>query len=187
MKTIRMLFFILAGFCLLMTCSKPDEFLYDDVSVNSLTDYKTVTVPFAANFITHNSLFDDAVCGPPPVYRILAEGPASEGLLGRMTFSIEFCRNFENGAYYNGVGHFVAANGDELYFVSGGKVLPADKNDPPYYLEKWNDPFTFTGGTGRFEGATGGGMTQCYNSNISCDNVSHHCWEGTLTLVKGKR
>jgi len=46
-------------------------------------------------------------------------------------------------------------------------------------------PFVILGGTGRFEGATGGGMTDDYNS--SEDPYSHHQWVGKITLVKGKR
>jgi hypothetical protein len=56
---------------------------------------------------------------------------------------------------------------------------------PSYVIEYWRDPFVILGGTGRFEGATGGGMTDDYNSAL--DPYSHHHWNGTITMVKGKQ
>ena len=38
-------------------------------------------------------------------------------------------------------------------------------------------------GMGRFEGATGSGTNDDYNSDL--DPYSHHHWTGTITLVKG--
>ena len=49
-----------------------------------------------------------------------------------------------------------------------------------YERDDWRDPFVFKGGTGRFEGASGGGKTDDYNS--SEDPNSHHHWKGTIRL-----
>lgn len=55
----------------------------------------------------------------------------------------------------SGSGTFIAANGDELdwSFQGFGKFLPGG-------LVEFSGDFWFTGGTGRFEGVTGGGAYQ---------------------------
>ena len=66
-----------------------------------------------------------------------------------------------------------------------GAVLPGRLDDhPEEVVSYWRDPFVILGGTGRFEDASGGGMTDDYNS--SEDNNSHHHWVGTITMKKGK-
>ena len=55
---------------------------------------------------------------------------------------------------------------------------------PEYVTSWWKDPWEITGGTGRFEGATGSGYTDDYNSAI--DPYSHHRWTGTITMLKGE-
>ena len=79
----------------------------------------------------------------------------------------------------------VAANGDILYISGEGFVIDGRLDDhPEYVISYWRDPFVILGGTGRFEGATGEGWTDDYNS--SEDPNSHHNWTGTITMVKGK-
>ena len=68
-----------------------------------------------------------------------------------------------------------------LYEVITGRL----EDHPDYVVSYWRDPFEILGGTGRFEGAFGGGMTDDYNS--SEDTNSHHHWKGTITMKKGKR
>ena len=53
-----------------------------------------------------------------------------------------------------------------------------------FYLSSCNK--LTLGGTGRFDGATGGGMSDDYNLDDYPGNSFHH-WVGTITLVKGKR
>ena len=80
-----------------------------------------------------------------------------------------------------------AANGDELWLeIPLGFVNNTQPEDgqPEYVTSWWRDPFVITGGTGRFEGATGGGMTDDYNSTE--DDNSHHNYTGTITMAKGK-
>jgi hypothetical protein len=76
---------------------------------------------------------------------------------------------------------FTAANGDELWTSGGGEIEPTDK---PGYAFEFLDPFEFEGGTGRFEGASGSGVTESYVP-ASGGPVDHY-WSGTLVLPKGK-
>ncbi len=56
------------------------------------------------------------------------------------------------------------------------------EDHPDHVVSYWRDPYKILGGTGKFEGATGEGMTDDYNS--SEDQNSHHHWKGTMTLLK---
>ena len=105
---------------------------------------------------------------------------------------MQFCG--ANLDYKNGEGVFVAANGDELYFnipSDGvvGHILPYEHD---LYEFQFQDPFMFTGGTGRFEGASGGGMTNSFvdlfdaDGNFIPEHQTDHEWTGTLIFPGGK-
>ena len=52
---------------------------------------------------------------------------------------------------------------------------------PAFVTSYWKGDFEILGGTGKYEGATGRGKTDDYNS--SKDPNSHHNWNGTIHLV----
>jgi hypothetical protein len=85
----------------------------------------------------------------------------------------------ESLPYFDGVGTFTAANGDELYFATSGAVLPSPHPD---FTFEFHDTFSITGGTGRFEGASGGGTVDGFNAQ----GVNYHDWQGTLTFQPGR-
>jgi hypothetical protein len=70
--------------------------------------------------------------------------------LGRFTVTWEATVNLVTGSG-SGVFHFIAANGDSIFTEDLGQAEPTD---PPgvFQIVEIN---TITGGTGRFEGATG--------------------------------
>lgn len=185
----------------MISCSKSDSFLNDDMNVSlkkAKAEPTTVTVPFKADFVgTYIYAGPEESCG---IYDesqglywglVINDGTGTATHLGRMTSHFEFCCDFASGVYPGPTGHIVsfltAANGDILYISCAGQVLngrldyhPADVNS------YWKDPFEIIGGTGRFEGATGSGFTDDYNRDSYPDNSFHH-WKGTITLVKGKQ
>jgi hypothetical protein len=165
----------------------------------------TVTLPFDAISIgTYVSADPEAACGDCPVneegqpagpecwVRVINEGEGTEINLGNFTHHFEFCADWINGTYPSpkagapkSVGYFEDDNGDRMYIMSAGTVYEGRLEEHPEYVNSWwRDPWEITGGTGRFEGATGSGMTDDYNSDL--DPYSHHHWKGTITLVKGK-
>lgn len=76
-----------------------------------------------------------------------------------------------------------------LLISTVGQVNNREENDPPYIVQKWDAEFSFTGGTGRFEGASGKGIYKGYNYPDDDSPVGYAChaiFEGTLTMVKGK-
>ena len=77
--------------------------------------------------------------------------------LGRATFSMTHCTNVDfatgTGAFELGVMRVTAANGDQLFMTEHG-TFQATPDPPVSHATSW---WTITGGTGRFEGATGSG------------------------------
>ncbi|MDX8340067.1 hypothetical protein SLH46_12775 [Draconibacterium sp. IB214405] len=109
------------------------------------------------------------------------EGTATE--LGNISGTFNFCACGAEGEYAPTNSFLVSEDGDTLFFTCSGKVIEGRAADHPEFVTSyWRDPFVFKGGTGRFEGASGGGTTDDYNS--SQDPNSHHHWKGTLILKK---
>ncbi len=193
MKTLIRFLFFAACIALFATCQKNDP-LMDDLSGAQLKKAQpvTVTVPFKGDgYTTFVSITDDPDgCGIYPVQKIIAEGPCNLTILGKSIHRAEFCCNVESGVFWGGGEVLTAANGDLLfiYGVESSPIVPADENDPPYVAWKWDGKGIITGGTGRFEGASGEYMFYGYNSNRPGEeNMSFHSWSGTLTQIKGKR
>ena len=74
------------------------------------------------------------------------------------------------------------------------------ENEIPFYEAWFKDPFTITGGTGRFEGASGSGYTDSYVDlfgsdsswaefpfNVYPDHRTDHVWTGELTFTPGSK
>ena len=100
-----------------------------------------------------------------------------------MTFYFDFCVDVTDSSYPNDhiIAYFEDENGDQLFVEVAGFVLPGRlPGMPNYAVSYFKDPFEIIGGTGRFEGATGNGVTNDYNS--SKDPYSHHHWKGKITL-----
>lgn len=81
--------------------------------------------------------------------------------------------------YNNATGTMVADNGDELYLElrGTGYLIPTQK---PGYNVEFQDTFDFTGGTGRFDGASGYFVTDSYNRGL----VTDHEFSGILKYRK---
>ena len=178
---------------LALGCEAPVEPASPDLGGLSLAGRNadgSVSVPFKARFFTDLADFrEDPACDSPPWFLNVQEGEGEATHLGRFWTRISFCNDItdllddgvlspgESIPYDRGVGVLVAANGDELHLAVSGAVLPSDHPDFDF---EFQDPFTFTGGTGRFMGASGGGVT---NSLVdqAADRTTHR-WSGTLTL-----
>ena len=169
MNTIRVFLTILFCSVLLFSCSNKNN------------------QPFEANFTGEyaNVYTGEEVKDCPDGFecRVVVnfEGTATE--LGNISGTFNFCACGPEGEYAPTHSFLVSENGDSLFFSCNGKVIEGRTADHPEFVTSyWRDPFVFTGGTGRFEGASGGGTTDDYNSSL--DPNSHHNWKGTLTLKK---
>jgi len=114
----------------------------------------------------------DCNTGERRVY-LAGEGTATH--LGRYTADLSFCSR-PNGVLYNGRGTFVAANGDLLRFVFNGTSSFVAPNSLPF-----TSFATFTGGTGRFEDASGDAtVAGTVNTTTGAGDGS---WDGTISSV----
>ncbi len=194
MKTIK--FFIIAflSLTLFISCSNED-FLQDDIIDNlNVSARGPQSVPFKAYFYTNRNYENDGIgfCTEDPYLSFnyqVGEGKATH--LGNIDVVISFCGG--PFGYKNGIGTFVAANGDELYVkipTEGeiGNVIFDFENLPSPYEAYFQDPFSFNGGTGRFEGASGHGYTNSFvdlfdeDGNFIPEHRTDHEWTGTLIL-----
>ena len=109
----------------------------------------------------------------------------------KVTSYFEFCVNPMTGTYPENdylIAYLEDEDGDQLFVEVAGQVLPGRvAGMPDFALSYFKDPFTITGGTGKFEGASGGGFTNDYNF-IAKDGLIHtsHHWQGKITMKKGK-
>ena len=109
-----------------------------------------------------------------------------------MTTTMVFCADGGPvGPYGDGTGTFVAANGDELYFdLDFGEIIENTGDNAPYYPTRFNDEVLFTGGTGRFEEASGSFMTNAFvhfDDPTDPDDMWHTDFFSTGTLILVKR
>ena len=94
----------------------------------------------------------------------------------------DFCGDDE-GHYGNCFAYLVDESNDTLFITVEGKVLDGKtEGHPDFVTSYWKDDFEILGGTGNFEGSTGKGKTDDYNSTENQN--SHHYWKGTITLIK---
>jgi hypothetical protein len=87
-----------------------------------------------------------------PALTVHIEGTGTATHLGSLTTVQSHCVEPSSFAFTNGQFTITAANGDQLFGIYQGEFLPLE---PPVFT--LDGRFTFTGGTGRFDGATGGG------------------------------
>jgi len=195
----KRLFQLLALASLLVACSESTDFWGNETPepfTGDLTSDENarraghdkpvmVTVPFKADFIgEYQPIIGDPECTAPQLYPVSVDFEGTGTHLGKFTGNFSFCVDGENN-YGPSVSYMVAANGDILFVSIEGQVIIGREDDhPDYVVSYWRDPFVILGGTGRFEGATGEGMSDDYNS--SEDINSHHHWVGTITMKKGK-
>ena len=194
MKTLVKILIFVACLGFVISCSKSDEFVENSPELKKAE--VMVTVPFEANFIGEYVNFivgPDAGCEVDYNCRVFVDFQGNATHLGKMHGSFEFCAcgpddpdvEGPDNKYLPSESYMVAANGDSLFISCWGTVVDGRTPDHPEYVTSWwRDEFVILGGTGRFEGASGEGMTDDYNSSL--DPNSHHHWTGTITMVRGK-
>ncbi len=201
MKKINYALLLSFMFLLIPGCNNSDE-LFDEMQNEELKNSQPhmVTVPFKADFIGtyDNDAFiwmpEDEICEDIYMCKVFVHFEGNATHLGKMYGRFEFCAcgpenpdvPTPNNRYAPSDSYMVAANGDILYVTISGQVIQGRADDHPEYVTSYfRDPFVILGGTGRFEGATGSGWSDDYNSSL--DNNSHHHWTGTITMLKGKK
>ena len=195
MKILIKLLIVVLAVSLFAGCDKTGGLFEDSPELKS-ADVE-VTLPFKADFLGEysNVIYPDPECGPTYYCRVFVDYEGTATHLGKIYGSFEFCAcgpddpavEGQDNQYAGGETTFTAANGDKLFLMTEGSTVVQGKrpDHPEYVTSWWQDNWVITGGTGRFEGASGSGTSDDYNS--SEDPNSHHHWVGTITLVKGKQ
>lgn len=181
MKTIKQILLLTAVITLTVSCTH-----YDDFFGRHKT--KFVTVPFEAEFIGDYMYVgpdNEESTGLEPkcdITRVIVDFEGSGTPLGNFIGNFDFCVDTEGG-YGQTDAYMVTMKGDTLFVSISGNVIQGRLDDQPEFVTSyWQDPFEILGGTGRYEGATGSGMSNDYNSSM--DPNSHHNWSGTITMKK---
>jgi len=111
------------------------------------------TTPFRSQFTVQASF---APTMTPGVFAGTTSGAGHATHLGKVTLSttelLDFTAGDGTAAIRNGLMVMVAANGNKLYWSYSGSLSAPDGNQVMLH-----GTFVITGGTGRFEDATGGG------------------------------
>lgn len=155
-------------------------------------------IPFRARFATRLTpdRFGEVTCDDPTLpFPNFQSGFGKATHLGGFTTELTFCSGGA-GVYGGASGYLEAANGDRLFIcIESGQVILPLPEPHPVYDAFFKDPFTFCGGTGRFEGASGGGMTNSlvdlwnedypFPGPIIPNHRTDHEWTGTLILPNG--
>ena len=198
MKALLKIFFLMAVFSLVAGCNKTDEFATEeDLQLKSAKPH-TVTVPFEANLLGKitNLIDDDPECiNEGYAYHVVVETSGNATHMGKVSITFDFCTlgppdpNIP-GSYYTFAASssvMIAANGDKLFIdnEAGSGILGRTDDHPDYVTDYWRGNATITGGTGRFEGASGTLQMDDFTTNI--DDYTHHRWYGKITLIKGKK
>jgi len=161
----------------LFACSKSDQ---QPISVmNEGSELFEAT--FVGNYTFVGA--DPENCGIDKIRKII-DGKGTSTPLENSVVHLELCCCTEG--YGSSNCYLLTDEGEMLYVSLEGKLIQGRSDEHPDYVTSyWKDQFRILGGTGRFERATGGGITDDYNSSL--DPYSHHHWTGTITLVKGKK
>jgi hypothetical protein len=96
-----------------------------------------------------------------PTMFVTATGSGQATHLGRYTVTYEVQVDLPTGTGTGLSAHYVAANGDSLFAEGSGQATPTD--NPSVFVVV--ETYTITGGTGRFDGATGS-FTETRRVNI---------------------
>ncbi len=189
MTTLKNILISMFAIILIFACDSPDQEIVPGIDQEEnfgsrwhKRHHKKI-VPFYAKLVTSMTPTDEkGNCEAPFDFFNNQEGEGRIAPFGQFTTKITFCVNFSTLEYKDGIGTLFFENGDELYLMVSGQILPSE--DPDYDLE-FHDKFFFTGGTGRFEGASGWGRTYSFVHLFpEGGDQTDHEWMGVLILPK---
>jgi hypothetical protein len=146
MKTIVKMLMCLACVALLASCEKEPESLKGAINPDAMNN-------FTASFIVHDHTdysTRDARGGCLKIWKGAGESP----VLGRFLVEISLVCHFEQMLFLGLIGSFVSEDGSTLFF-SIPKGEYCSQNACAMFQCSFNTLAEISGGTGRFEGATG--------------------------------
>ena len=159
----------------------------DSESSDSTQSEEIVPQDFEATFLgTYKYVGPDTLEAPRCIdnfaeyFRIIVDCQGTSNVLGDLSVHFDFCGS-QDGPYGNTDAFMVDQNSDTLFVSIEGTVIQGKTDQhPDHVVSYWKDPFEILGGTGKYAGATGSGISDDYNS--SEDQNSHHHWKGTISI-----
>ena len=136
------------------------------ISTASLASH---SVPFQGNGTGH----DVAVIPQADGIHISADVEGQATQLGQFNERLEYVLAYDL-VHFSGTGLFTAANGDELYVSFSGAIPGFSSGNFP---TPYSSSFVITGGTGRFQNTSGGGVISGQDFGNGLFNAS---WTGSL-------
>ena len=185
MKTIKNLCIALVSVIFLFACEIPQHEVFKEVKgkIDMSKRKKTFrhVIPFQAEFMTTRTslIFDSEECEAPYGLFFTQEGQGQGAPIGKFTTKFTFCLDPVAREFVDGKGTFFMENGDELYYTLSGQVV---NSEDPDFDSEFSTPFAITGGSGRFEGASGRGYGQNFVKTLENGNEIHHKWRGIIVL-----
>jgi hypothetical protein len=110
------------------------------------------------------------------IIHVNANGSGNATQLGLYAINYQVDVNPLTGAGSNASAHLIAANGDSLYAVGSGQSSPSQTPDIFEVVET----YTITGGTGRFENASGSFTVKRQLSTMT--GATSGSWSGTIVI-----
>ena len=187
MKNIRYnpsLFLVL--YCVVWFCScdgPPSETKVVDEESKMITEDFHAEFTGTYTYVGPDTLASKKCSDSLYIWRAIVDCEGTANTMGKVDVHFDFCGD-QDGNYGNTDAFMVDENNDTLFITCAGQVIQGKmEGHPELVTSYWKDEFKILGGTGKYEGATGKGMTDDYNS--SEDPNSHHTWKGTITLNEG--
>ncbi len=142
--------FVLGTICFLASCQKENVITpaSENKTISENAKMKESGVPFKAGFNNTSQ-----VLAPPPMVQIQITGEGSGSHIGKATLAANVTVNLTTPPPFsiNGTAVITAANGDQIFVSVTGSRTAADATGA--YTGTTSN--TVTGGTGRFENASG--------------------------------
>lgn len=120
-----------------------------------------------------------------PVYQMVQTGSGTDDEIGYFQIRLSCCWSVTDCIPGRSGGSLTDGMGNTLYIRCKENLAVGDLTDdfPPDQTYIYGK-FEFTGGTGRFEGATGEGTIDCLVTNDSSAAAMSHHWTGYIKYAR---
>jgi hypothetical protein len=149
-------------------------------------EYDIAEVPLNAYFSTefHKNVIPDGYSDMPgPVSQLVQNGSGTDDEIGFFNISLSCCWSASCRLQGRSGGILRDYAGNELYITCKENLSIGDITDRfPSDKQVICGRYEFTGGTGRFKGASGEGIINCTVTNNGNTAVMSHHWQGTLKI-----
>lgn len=187
LKTLLKLLTVFACIGMLMSC----EDWWGNYPIGLPPKYihsKPFAIPVNAHF---NTTFhkDEILTGyidlKGPVYQIVQTGSGTDDEIGYFQIKLTCCWSITDCIPGRSGGYLTDGMGNTLYIKCKENLAAGDLTDnfPPDQTYIYGK-FEFTGGTGRFEGATGEGTIDCLVTNDGKAAAMSHHWMGYVKYAE---